>query len=157
MIRDNSPNGKVAMRQRETRGGRRGYWMLGLAFAAAVVLGLGHQSAAANEPAGAPPFDIFAMQANGSQQTDLTNEPAEDTHATWSPDGSKIAYARAWFDWEIYVMNADGSGQTDLTNDSSADDYDPSWSPDGTQIAFVRASGSDSDLYVINVDGTGLT
>lgn len=44
------------------------------------------------------------MQADGSQQTDLMNEPAEDTHAAWSPEG------------DIYVINVDGTGLTRLTS-----------------------------------------
>ena len=66
--------------------------LLGLALAMA--FGLGQASAASVSPAGQPPYDIFSMLADGSQQTDLTNDPPEDMRATWSPDGSKIAYAR---------------------------------------------------------------
>ena len=69
------------------------------------------------------------MNADGSGQINLTNSPDFENHPSWSPDGTKIAFAsgRDGND-EIYVMNADGSDQTRLTSDP-ADDYYPSWSP----------------------------
>jgi Tol biopolymer transport system component len=55
------------------------------------------------------------------------------------------------------VVNADGSGFTAL--DSVAGWYDAySWSPDGARIAFPGRTDSGSEgLYVVHVDGTGLT
>jgi Tol biopolymer transport system component len=91
-------------------------------------------------------WEIFVMNADGTGETRLTNNPAFDGHPDWSPDGEKIAFERD-FD-EIYVMNAaDGSGQTRLTTGEA-----PSWSPDGEKIAFARG-----DIYVMNADGTGET
>ncbi len=31
-----------------------------------------------------------------------------------------------------------------------------SWSPDGTKLAFYRGRDGDRDIYVINIDGSGL-
>ena len=71
------------------------------------------------------------MNADGSGQTDLTNDPADDTDPTWSPDGSKIAFTTnrgPTGDNEIYLMNANGSSPVDLTN-SPANESDPDWQP----------------------------
>ena len=69
------------------------------------------------------------MNADGSEQTNLTDNSAGDSGPVWSPDGSKIAFVSDRDgDWEIYVMNADGSGQTNLTNNPE-DDWAPAWSP----------------------------
>lgn len=35
-------------------------------------------------------IEIFAMNADGSNQTRLTYAPGRVAHASWSPDGSKI-------------------------------------------------------------------
>jgi Tol biopolymer transport system component len=44
-----------------------------------------------------------------------------------------------------------------LTTSTEANDMWPAWSPDGTRIAFQSdRSGGLSDIYVINVDGSGL-
>jgi TolB protein len=55
-------------------------------------------------------------------------------------------------------MNADGSNRTELTTGPVEDDS-PAWSPDGTRIAFSRSpieGGENAQVFVINVDGSGL-
>ena len=62
------------------------------------------------------------MNADGSNPTDLTNNPTDDAVDGWSPDGKQILFhTDRDGNSEIYVMNADGSDQTNLTN-SPADD-----------------------------------
>lgn len=74
------------------------------------------------------------MNADGSEETRLTNNPAVEQAPSSSPDGKKIAIyslrkdvpdekaygkdERPWYECnaEIYIMNSDGSEQTDLTN-----------------------------------------
>ncbi len=98
--------------------------------------------------------EIYVMNSDGSNQTRLTFEPAEDRFPDWSPDGNQIAFSsqRDGGEWQIYVMNADGTNQTRLTNNSWSDG-DPDWSPDGTKIAFARHTGS-WEVYIMNSDGT---
>lgn len=67
---------------------------------------------------------------------------------------------------QIYLTNIDGTTLTTLTNMENGA-CQPSWSPDGLQLVFIspcRARGDfydtaypDSSLYIMNVDGTGLT
>ena len=73
--------------------------------------------------------EIYVMNADGSNQTSLTNNSDEDWEPCFSPDGTKIAFASDRDgDLEIYIMNADGSDQTRLTN-NPAWDITPSWGP----------------------------
>ncbi|MGH9264987.1 MAG: TolB family protein, partial [Acidimicrobiales bacterium] len=58
-------------------------------------------------------FEIYAIDPDGTDQVNLTNDPANDTDPVWSPDGTRIAFVKASEGHRnIYVMNADGSGQT---------------------------------------------
>jgi TolB protein len=91
---------------------------------------------------------IFVMNADGSGQTCETDIYGDEDFPAWSPDSTKIAFWKT-YPAEIYIMNADCTGQAYLTNLGSR----PVWSPDGSKIAI----GKNGEIYVINVDGTGLT
>jgi dipeptidyl aminopeptidase/acylaminoacyl peptidase len=104
-------------------------------------------------------YEIYVMNADGSGQTRLTNNSADDVHPSFSPDGSKIAFdSQRDGNYEIYVMNANGSGQVNLTHNSASDD-NPAFSPDGSKIAFDsdRDGGIGGNVYVMNADGSGQT
>ncbi|NJN67888.1 MAG: hypothetical protein HC884_14850 [Chloroflexaceae bacterium] len=56
---------------------------------------------------------------------------------------------------ELYRVNADGSNMERLTW-TPTDETSPTWSPDGRKIAFAARHNSQSDLFVMNHDGTGV-
>ena len=101
-------------------------------------------------------YEIYVMNADGSDQTRLTFNEADDQAPSWSSDGSRIVFcSNRDGNYEIYVMNADGSGQTRLTF-NEADDVDPVWSPNGKKVAFVRGRYV-VHIYVMNADGSDET
>jgi Tol biopolymer transport system component/subtilisin family serine protease len=82
--------------------------------------------------------EIYVMNADGTAQTRLTNNPAADTAPVWSPDGTKILFTSLRdgpMSPALYVMNADGSSQTRVTDGS-----DGAWrtSP-GPPVVFTEA------------------
>ncbi len=56
---------------------------------------------------------------------------------------------------DLYTVGLDGQGLTQVT-ESPARESVPDWSPDGTELVFAARLGSDSRLYRVNIDGTGL-
>ena len=79
--------------------------------------------------------DIYVINADGTGLRRLTDglDPA------WSPDGTKVAFAR-WRDPRgIYVIDEDGSNETLVFGWSQA--KAPAWSPDGSRIVFTRRYG----------------
>ncbi|MBI4187080.1 MAG: PD40 domain-containing protein [Chloroflexi bacterium] len=102
-------------------------------------------------------FEIYVMDADGTNLRRLTNNSVRDYDPAWSPDATKIAFDRYWpGDGEIHVMNADGTNEIQLTHNTVLD-YLPAWSPDGTKIAFVSARDGDYEIYVMNADGNNQT
>jgi Tol biopolymer transport system component len=98
------------------------------------------------------------MNADGTKQTRLTVNSADDSHPVWSPDGTRIAFdSDRDRNSEIYVMNADGTKQTRLTN-NGAPNFEPAWSPDSKKIAFSSGKMEGNIwIYKIDSDGTNET
>jgi hypothetical protein len=116
-------------------------------------------------------YEIFVMAPDGSRLANLTNCWADDVAPVWAPDGRHIAFVSLrdtltgkWGmeNASIYVMDFDPSAGTGgekvvrLTDDQGNDGW-PTWSPDGKRVAFHSDRGGDWDIWVINVDGSGLT
>ena len=77
--------------------------------------------------------EIFEMTYLGVTKTNLTKNDANDWLASYSGDGTKIAFTSDRSgNWDIYKMNRDGSSQVRLTN-NAASDYDPDWAKASSQ------------------------
>src|SRR5882672_3821592 len=104
-------------------------------------------------------FDIYVMNADGSDQTNVTNTTDKEVDPIWSPNGQQIAFGRCLDDCpvffsEVWVINANGTGLTQLTQGGG---FPGAWSPDGTRIAFVSARDGDDEVYIMNADGSDVT
>jgi Tol biopolymer transport system component len=100
----------------------------------------------------------------------LTNDPAYDDQAGFSPDGKQIVFVstRAHGRANLWILDVASQRATPLTSGEGGD-FRPSWSPDGKWIAFSSDRGSDlpaakgrwerlqvADVYLIHPDGSGL-
>ena len=86
--------------------------------------------------------DIYVMDADGMNPTNLTRDPHDEDRPSWSPDGSKIAFGALLLPRgekslsDIFVMDADGGNRINLTQNPEAVNQFPAWSPDGSRIAY---------------------
>jgi Tol biopolymer transport system component len=106
--------------------------------------------------------DIFAMRPDGSGIRQLTHGAVtrtESNFAIWSPDASRIVFIEGR---NLHVMNADGNDDHEVVRLDSLNLAYPGWSPDGKRLSFsggfTDSTGTNTSwVYVVNVDGTGLT
>ena len=95
------------------------------------------------------------MNADGTNNIQLTGIGTNNDYADWSPNGSKLAFhSDRTANFEIWTMNADGSDQTNITNSSGYFRFTPSWSPNGAYIAYTVVVNGLYKIAKMNADGT---
>jgi Tol biopolymer transport system component len=107
-----------------------------------------------------PDFEIFVMNADGSNPTQLTFNDLDDEDPAWSPNGRRIVFQRDFnavrgeVDFDIFTMKADGTGEKNLTNSMGVMDFQPNWSPNGRKIAFTSERDGDAEVYTMKPNGS---
>jgi Tol biopolymer transport system component len=101
-------------------------------------------------------LDLWAIPAGGGAAVQLTSGISNEYGASWSPDGTTIAYYWAW-EADVYLIPAAGGGESAFTTDPGGD-TDPAWSPGGAEIAFTSNRGfeavdDDADIWIQPVEG----
>ena len=119
--------------------------------------------------------NLWIINSDGSGLKQVSNFKADDVSfsASWSPDGSKIAYLNYRLlessplrSLNIWVMNADGSSVTPLTGDPNRVFEELAWSPDGRKFAVVsqlveldknkhQVNYLSKDILIVDADGSG--
>jgi Tol biopolymer transport system component len=121
-------------------------------------------------PGGGKSSSLYVVDTSDGRLTELTGPNATGgafPPIAWSPDGSRIAFARSIGPLRgstnsLVVTNADGTDEALLVQVEFADLGPLAWSPDGSRIAFLRSStmGGNKDgaggLWLMNPDGTDL-
>ena len=118
--------------------------------------------------------EIYELDAASGQSHNVSQTTAYDDSAlAVSPDGARIAFARAPISnpdadpnvnraprprLQLWVMNRDGDHQHRLGDVDYYAVSDIAWSGDGMRIAFLAASGANTakHLWVVGADGNGL-
>ena len=125
-----------------------------------VMLFAGAAAAGLDDDIEAASYEIHVIGADGTNPVRLTQTGRNNSDPVWSPDGSRILYARHSNGNFIFVMNADGQQSRQITDNGQ----DPEWSPDGTRIAYTvdprtkrPYPRSFYDVFVMSPDGSDLT
>lgn len=101
---------------------------------------------------------IYISDSNGKNIVRLTHStfPNIDSSPRWSPDGSKIVFARS--NGNLYIIDVASKLVKQLTQASQGVYHSkPDWSPDGKTIVFHAADPFGySHIYSVSVDGTNI-
>lgn len=102
-------------------------------------------------------FQIVTVDAAGKQRRALTESRRFSSYSpSYSPDGKRIVFVRAYKHVDLWTMNANGTRERHLTWTKKVDEIDPSWSPDGTEIVFaVEKPAALQGIWVVGADGRG--
>ena len=105
--------------------------------------------------------DVFVLEFSSADLRRLTSTPAEETSASFSPNGRRVAYVRAN---DLYSYDLDTNRETRLTRDGSETllngtlswvyweevfgrrDIGYWWAPDSQAIAYLQSDESQVDL-----------
>ena len=108
--------------------------------------------------------DIYVMNADGANKTNLTDSPAIDEQARFSPDGQTIAFLSTPVDGfistgktDVYVMNVDGTNVRKVTN-AATQIESLTWTADGARLLYyanLDNKPDSSEIYSIAPDGSG--
>lgn len=125
--------------------------------------------------------DLWLFDLTNDSVMRLTENSSDNLHPSWSPDGSRIAFA-SWQScgqkldecsseeqyWNIMVVDADGSNLQPITNFRNTDFFNEgdhfsakslcnlTWSPDGKHIAFENSCFSGPldnphDIFLVDI------
>ncbi|MBU1181641.1 MAG: carboxypeptidase regulatory-like domain-containing protein [Proteobacteria bacterium] len=108
------------------------------------------------------PYYLKIMDADGSNQTSLTDANESYIPPSWSSDGTEIVYlAGSWDNFSVWIVNVlSPSQKTEVVSGISSDACYSAFSPDGTKIAYTIEDYNNPDnegLWVVNRDGSSKT
>jgi len=108
-------------------------------------------------------YDIYTLDPGSGTVTAAIQTAANERAPAWSPDGTKLAFARENATtctplscWDLYVRDTVANTTTKLTSFGVGTQlFDTTWSTDGTRIAFTKMDTvTANDVYVVPANGS---
>jgi TolB protein len=100
--------------------------------------------------------ELFIMNADGSNQRQITHLGGANFGPSWTPDGKRIIFSSNYKNprsgnFDLYLVDQDGGNLEQLTFDESFDGF-PMFSPDGTKLVWASnrhaASPGETNLFI---------
>lgn len=100
-------------------------------------------------------FELYVMDADGSNLRRLTETRSTEGDPGWMLDGRRLVYHATDETGAIHLwsMRADGSDQRQLTSGAGVN-LMPAVSPDGRRVAFTSTRQGNYDIFVMDADGS---
>lgn len=91
-------------------------------------------------------MELWVMNADGSDQRQITSLGGANFGPSWTPDGRRIVFSSNYKNprsrnFELYLINLDGSGLEQVTTHEEFDGF-PMFSPDGRRIVWASNRGN---------------
>ena len=100
--------------------------------------------------------ELFIMNADGSDQRQITKLGGANFGPSWTPDGKRIVFSSNYKNprsgnFDLYLIDKDGSNLEQLTFDNAFDGF-PMFSPDGRKLVWAsnrnEAKPGETNLFI---------
>ena len=101
-------------------------------------------------------MELWVMNADGSDQRQITRLGGANFGPSWTPDGRRIIFSSNHRqprsgNFDLFLVNLDGSGLEQITSDESFDGF-PMFSPDGRSLVWASnrraAVSGETNLFI---------
>jgi uncharacterized protein YjdB len=99
-------------------------------------------------------YDLYLMDADGSNARRLTTDPGNEGEPVWTPDGSRIVYTSTpkGGQPQLYALRPDGKLPRALTA-APGGHRSAAVSADGRTLAFVSTRDGNQEIYLMPLEG----
>jgi TolB protein len=99
--------------------------------------------------------EIYIADYDGANSRRLTTSRQLNINPSWSPDGRAVAYTSYVPVPDIFISYL-FRGVRENPTKRQGSNFLPVFSPDGTRMAFMSNRDGNPEIYVMNVDGSGV-
>ena len=101
-------------------------------------------------------MELYTMNADGSEQRQITSLGGANFGPSWTPDGGRIIFSSNYKNprsrnFDLYLVDADGSNLEPITTNPEFDGF-PMFSPDGRKLIWASnragAAAGETNLFI---------